>query len=553
MLVKNLAVIGAGRWGKNLVRNFFELKVLHTICDTNEALLDQYQEKYPDVQLTTNLKTVLENPNISRVVIASPAFKHYKMAKQALLAGKDVYVEKPLCLDCSEAEELIQISEKKGLILMVGHLLQYHPCVLRLEELIGAGELGKLQYIVSNRLNLGAYRLEENALWNFAPHDVSVILSLCGHRLPDQVRCTGAAYISTSIADTTLTILRFPGNIRAHIYVSWLNPFKEQKLVVVGSNGMVVFDDTKPWNEKLLLYRNHVTWTDGHIPLATKNEPENIVPAEKEPLRNECLHFIGYCDERITPKTDGHEGLRVLKVLQAAQASLNEDGTAKLPSEHHHFVNGTSHDYFAHPTAVIDTGADIGEDTKIWHFSHVMSGAKIGKKCNIGQNVVISPDVILGQNVKVQNNVSIYSGVVCEDHVFLGPSMTFTNISNPRSEIVRRDRYKKTFVRWGATIGANATILCGLELGDYCFVGAGAVVTKNVKPYALVVGNPACQIGWMSRHGQKLDLPLKISDSESLTAKCPATGEVYELKGDILHIKEAKELTQFFHKEYAEL
>nr|NGX58778.1 UDP-2-acetamido-3-amino-2,3-dideoxy-D-glucuronate N-acetyltransferase [Chlamydiota bacterium] len=441
MLVKNLAVIGAGRWGKNLVRNFFELKVLHTICDTNEALLDQYQEKYPDVQLTTNLKTVLENPNISRVVIASPAFQHYKMAKQALLAGKDVYVEKPLCLDCSEAEELIQISEKKGLILMVGHLLQYHPCVLRLEELIGAGELGKLQYIVSNRLNLGAYRLEENALWNFAPHDVSVILSLCGHRLPDQVRCTGAAYISTSIADTTLTILRFPGNIRAHIYVSWLNPFKEQKLVVVGSNGMAVFDDTKPWKEKLLLYRNHVTWTDGHIPLATKNEPENIVPTEKEPLRNECLHFIRYCDERITPKTDGHEGLRVLKVLQAAQASLNEDGTAKLPTEHHQFVQGTPPDYFVHPTAVIDTGADIGEDTKIWHFSHVMSGAKIGEKCNIGQNVVISPDVILGQNVKVQNNVSIYSGVVCEDHVFLGPSMTFTNISNPRSEIVRRDQY----------------------------------------------------------------------------------------------------------------
>ena len=531
-MTKNLAVVGAGRWGKNLVRNFHELGALYTVCDTNEALLDTLQENYPDVKFSSNYKQVVEDPTITRIVVSAPAIQHYKLAKQALLAGKDVYVEKPLCMDCTEAGELIDIADKQGLILMVGHLLQYHPCVVKLKEIIGAGELGKLQYIVSNRLNLGAYRLEENALWNFAPHDVSVILSLCGHRLPDQVRCMGAAYLSSGIADTTLTTLRFEGNIRAHIYVSWLNPYKEQKLVVVGSDGMAVFDDTKPWEEKLLLHRNHVTWSEGHIPLANQGEPEKIIPSKEEPLRNECSHFLKCCDERLTPLTDGKEGLRVLRVLQAAQASLNVDGEAKSPQENH----TSPSQYFAHPTSVIDSGAEIGDNTKIWHFSHIMSGAKVGEKCNIGQNVVVSPDVILGKNVKVQNNISIYSGVVCEDNVFLGPSMVFTNIMNPRSEISRRDQYEKTLIKRGATIGANTTLLCGIELGEYCFIGAGTVVTKNVKPFAIMVGNPARHVGWMSRHGERLDLP--VSTSEPLTVSCPATGEVYQLNTDILNISE---------------
>ena len=331
----NVAVIGAGRWGKNLARNFYQLKVLHTICDTNEALLDQHQHSYPDIKLTTNFKAVLDNAAITQVVIAAPAFLHYKLAKQALLAGKDVYVEKPLCMDCSEAEELIQLAKKNGQILMVGHLLQYHPCVRRLQELVGGGELGKLQYIVSNRLNLGAIRTEENALWNFAPHDVSVILSLCSHQMPLQVRCIGAAYVSQDVADTTLTTLRFEGNVRAHIYVSWLNPFKEQRLVVVGSAGMAVFDDTKPWEDKLLLFRNHLKWEQGTIPLINNTHAEKVSVPQAEPLREECLHFLKCCSDRIAPRTDGQEGLRVLQVLQAAQASLNLDGEAKVPQEKH--------------------------------------------------------------------------------------------------------------------------------------------------------------------------------------------------------------------------
>lgn len=184
--------------------------------------------------------------------------------------------------------------------------------------------------------------------------------------------------------------------------------------------------------------------------------------------------------------------------------------------------------YSAHPTAVIDENCEIGEGTKIWHFSHIMSGCKIGKRCNIGQNVVVSPQVVLGDNVKVQNNVSIYTGVTCEDDVFLGPSMVFTNVINPRSAIVRKDEYRKTIVRKGASIGANATVVCGNEIGQYAMIGAGAVITKEVPAYALVYGNPARQNGWVSEYGHKLNF-----DSEGF-AVCPESGRKYELSKNIV-------------------
>ena len=533
---KTCALVGAGYWGKNLARNLFELDALHTICDTNESLLDTYQEKYPGIEVTSNFKHMLENPEITEVVIAAPAILHYKLAKQALIAKKDVYVEKPLCLDSGEAKELIHLADEQGAVLMVGHILHFHPCVRKLQELVAQGELGKVQYITSNRLNLGSYRTEENALWNFAPHDISVILSLCGHQLPEQVRCTGAAYLSEGVADKTLTTLKFPGELQAHVYVSWLNPFKEQKLTVIGSHGMAVFDDTQPWGEKLKLYRNHVNWAEGNRPVATNPEPEKMDPEQQEPLKEECLHFLKCCRENMNPLTDGEEGLRVLQVLQAAQDSLEADGEAMNPADHHISLDPKL--YHAHPTAVIDPGAMVGKDCSIWHYSHISAEATLGAHCHIGQNVYIAPKVTLGSNVKVQNNVSVYTGVTCEDDVFLGPSMVFTNILNPRSEIVRRDQYAKTLVRKGTTIGANATILCGLELGAYCFIGAGATVTKDVRPFALMVGSPAVQVGWMSRHGEKLDLPL-IADEAN--AECPATGEVYRLNNSSLTLVEAEE------------
>lgn len=187
-----------------------------------------------------------------------------------------------------------------------------------------------------------------------------------------------------------------------------------------------------------------------------------------------------------------------------------------------------SDSYFVHPSSIVDEGCEIGKGTKIWHFSHIMPNCRIGENCNLGQNVVVSPDVVLGNNVKVQNNVSIYTGVICEDDVFLGPSMVFTNVINPRSAVNRKSEYKKTFVRRGASIGANATIICGIEIGTFAFIAAGAVVTKDVPAYALVVGNPARQKGWMSEYGQKLEF-----DTSGM-AICPESKEKYQLKNGVV-------------------
>ncbi len=319
---KNTALCGIGYWGKNLARNLNGLNALHTICDPNVAQLELFRSHYSAVHFETSFDRMLQSEEIENVFIAAPAVLHYELTKAALLAGKDVYVEKPLCLESIQGKELVELAEKTGKILMVGHLLHYHPCVQKLQGMVAEKQLGALQYITSNRLNLGAYRLEENALWNFAPHDVSVILSLCGNQMPEHVYCMGGDYITPGIADTAVTLLKFPGNLRAHIFVSWLNPFKEQKLTVVGEKGMVVFDDTKVWEEKLVFYKNHLVW-EGNVPKANPVEGHPVEVEQREPLKEECIHFLRCCEERKTPLTDGAEALRTLQVLEMAQESMS--------------------------------------------------------------------------------------------------------------------------------------------------------------------------------------------------------------------------------------
>jgi UDP-2-acetamido-3-amino-2,3-dideoxy-glucuronate N-acetyltransferase len=513
----NIAVVGTGYWGKNLVRNFAELGALHLICDLDKNKLDHFKTKYPEILTTPSFQEVLENENIKGVVISTPAVLHYKMAKEALLNDKDVFVEKPLSLRIEEGKELVEIAEERDNILMVGHILHYHPAVLKLQELVNRGELGKIQYIYSNRLNLGKFRTEENILWSFAPHDISVILMLL-REMPVSVAAHGSCYLSKNVADVTLTTLDFLSGVKAHIFVSWLHPFKEQKLVVVGDKRMAVFDDVS--DEKLLLYPHEIEWVN-RVPVPHMKDAEAVEIETAEPLKEECQHFLDCISLRGTPRTDGREGLRVLEILQACQESLERMGEP---------VSMRRRLYFAHPTAVIDENCEIGEGTKIWHFSHVMSGAKLGKGCTIGQNVMIAPKVVIGNNVKIQNNVSVFEGVVIEDDVFLGPSMVFTNVINPRSFISRRDEFKKTLVRKGATIGANATIICGNAIGKYAFVGAAAVVTKDVPEYALVVGNPAIIIGWMCACGIKLDF------SENLAA-CNCGKKYKKIEDKVVEIK----------------
>lgn len=529
---ESLALIGAGYWGKNLARVFKELGALRTICDQSEMLLNRFSsEPFENVQKTTSLDSVLSDPKITKLAIAVPAAHHYEIAKAGLLAGKDVFVEKPLCLDLTHARDLISIATDHRRILMVGHLLQYHPCIIKLKNLVSEGTLGNLYYLTSNRLNLGKFRTEENALWSFAPHDISVILSLLDQDFPEKVHCTGGSFLSKNIPDSTLTSLEFRSGAHAHIYVSWLNPFKEQKLTLVGSKGMAVFDDTLSWEKKLIIHKEYLNWDKGQNPTPIKSEGEQILVEQSEPLKNECEHFLDCCKTRVSPKTNGEEGYRTLRLLHAAQESLE---SGKVRKNLNVDLNPTSkanegNAFFAHPTAILDDGAEVGSGTKIWHFSHVSKGAKIGTSCTIGQNVLVSDGVVIGDRCKVQNNVSLYSGVNCEADVFLGPSCVFTNISNPRSEISRKLFYEKTLIKKGATIGANATIVSGITVGCYAFVAAGAVVTKNVPNYALVLGNPARQVGWMSRHGHRLKPCQKTG-----LATCPESNYSYKLKNSKL-------------------
>lgn len=509
-----VAVVGAGRWGINLVRSFHRLGVLRTVCDADPTVLRACKERYSSIQLTSSFEEVLKDGKIGATVIAVPAGQHFTLAQEALRAGKHVFVEKPLALDVVQGRTLVSLADQRQLTLMVGHVLRYHPAIVKLKELLESGALGRIYYAYSSRLNLGTFRQEENILWSFAPHDISVLMHLLGES-PISVAAHGAAYLQANIDDVTLSTLEFRSGVRAHIFVSWLHPYKEHRLVVVGSKQMAVFDGTARGRE-LCLYEPKIEWIN-RVPVAKEVSPRPVSVSDGEPLLRECQEFLASIREKRSPRTDGQEGVRVLEVLDALQRSLEKGG------RHIHWGHEPSKDYYVHPSAVVDEPCDIGPGTKIWHCSHIMEGARIGKDCNFGQNVFVASDTVIGDNVKIQNNVSVYSGVVLEDDVFCGPSMVFTNVSTPRSHFPRRDKYERTLVQRGATLGANCTIVCGVTIGQYAFLAAGAVVTRDVPNHALVAGVPARQVGWMCQCGQR----LAVDGSEIV---CPLCGHAYELQ-----------------------
>ena len=306
-----------------------------------------------------------------------------------------------------------------------------------------------------------------------------------------------------------MTVLIYPNNIVGHIFVNWLHPFKEHRIVVVGSKGMFSYEDSSE-DKSLLFYEKGIDWIQGE-PIK-RDGPTEIIPFDPAmPLAEELRYFVAHTNGDPVEIANAQNAVEVLEILERATESLLTVGSLKSEVEGRRSEVG-SQDFFAHHTAEIDEGCEIGRGTKIWHFSHILSGSRIGENCNIGQNVVIGPDVIIGNNCKIQNNVSVYKGVTLEDGVFCGPSMVFTNVYNPRAEIRKMDQALSTLVKKGVTIGANATIICGVAVGYYAFIGAGAVVTKDISDYALVVGNPAKQIGWICECGERLDDDLKCEE-----------------------------------------
>ena len=314
-----IAHIGHGYWGRNLARNFAELGHLEAVVDPDEAAAGAAAASYG--VRAAGFDEVLADPTIDGVSIASPAGLHFRQARAALEVGKHVYVEKPLALDVAEAEALCDLAEARGLTLMVGHILQYHPIYRHLRGMVEAGELGRLLHVYSNRLSLGKFRAEENVLWSFAPHDISMILGLVGGE-PDEVTAQGNVSFLPGIADLITVQMAFAGGVRAHMLVSWMHPFKEQRLVVIGTAGMAVFEDSEPaWEDKLKIYRHRIG-TDGPVPEPVKAEAERIEIEKAEPLKEECRHFVACIEAGRRPLTDGREGLAVLRVLDRAEAEL---------------------------------------------------------------------------------------------------------------------------------------------------------------------------------------------------------------------------------------
>lgn len=317
-----VAVIGCGYWGKNLVRNFAQLGVLAAICDDNEGVMRQHASAW-GVAGTADCRDIFENDAIRAVVLATPAVTHYKLAKEALLRGKDVFVEKPLALHYHDGAELVELAAERRAVLMVGHILEYHSAVLTLREIMERGELGEIRYVYSNRVNLGKVRQEENILWSFAPHDIAVISRLLGGP-PQSVGVNAGSYLQEGIADVTVTAMAFENGVRGHIFVSWLHPFKEQKLVVIGDRRMAVFDDTLK-EGKLKIHDKGVDRHGGL--LVPRQTGETILYLdETEPMRRECEHFLACIRDRSPALTDGQSALDVLRVLEACELSMARGG-----------------------------------------------------------------------------------------------------------------------------------------------------------------------------------------------------------------------------------
>lgn len=321
---RDLAVVGVGYWGRNLFRVFRQLGVLRAFCDLNLKNANEIHQAYPEVLFEENFSKLLEKKEIKKVVIATPTQYHYPMVKEALLAGKDVFVEKAMCESKEQAEEIVEITEATGKICMVGHLLHYHPALKEIKKRVAAGEIGNLLSLTFNRLNFGSRGVEKSALIAFAPHDLSLLLSFCPENDLEDLKCFSSSFYSDELQDESLLMLRYKRNVQAKIFVSWLFPFPERRCTLIGTKGALVFDDLKSWDEKLTFWPTSITKKDHFLNFQQDINRQKISIEMKEPLLEEALHFIECCENRTTPITDAKEGLSVLRLLERALKQSNQ-------------------------------------------------------------------------------------------------------------------------------------------------------------------------------------------------------------------------------------
>jgi UDP-2-acetamido-3-amino-2,3-dideoxy-glucuronate N-acetyltransferase len=510
MVSKRVCVVGAGRWGKNHVRTLASLQALGGVVESCSEQRAELVRQYPGVPVLASLEEAWKY-DFDGFTVATPAHTHFDIASTIISARKSLLVEKPLTLTSKEARVLGHMAMDAGVKLMVGHVLLFHPAIRTLKMLIDDGKIGKLQYIYSNRLNLGTVRKEENILWSFAPHDISVFQYFTEQR-PLRVRSHGGMFLQPGIHDSTMTTLEYPSGAVGHIFVSWLHPYKEHKMVLVGSKGMVSFEDSSEGKE-LLFYEKGIDWVAGE-PVKRDGPTEIIEYPREQPLTNELAYFIAALDGAPVEISGQESAIEVLEILESASDDLMTSpvgGSSSAPVQ--------VPEYFVHESSFVDEGVRIGDGTKVWHFSHVCGGASIGSQCTLGQNVFVGPKVKIGDYVKIQNNVSVYEGVTLDSYVFCGPSVVFTNVMDPRSKYPQRGSqyYKKTHIQEGASLGANSTIVCGTSVGRHAFVAAGAVVTKDVPDYALMKGVPARRSAWVCECGEQLTKLRKVGDEQDCT------------------------------------
>lgn len=498
-----IGLIGAGAFGWNHVKVGIRLGLLTQVADLSVAVRTRIEQEFPSLSVVPDIELLLKNPAVRGVIIATPAATHYSVAKAGLLAGKDVLIEKPMTLDAKQARELKELAMEKQKVLMVGHLLFYKPAYTVIKNELESGRIGRLQHVEMRRLKLGKVRREENVLWSFAPHDIAVLLGLTQSEVV-KANASGYCYLQPQVEDNVRLDLQFANKTTATIHVSWFWPEDERKTFLIGDQGMLVYHE----NQDRLIYCDKKILPD----LSAKSGTTEEVPIPAgDALENEWAHFAACIRSRETPRTDAEQGEKVVKILSEATKQLRTENK----------------EYFAHESAYVDEPCKVGKGTQIWHFSHIMKNTEIGENCRIGQNVVVAPGVKIGNGVKIQNNVSVYEGVELEDYVFCGPSMVFTNVRTPRSEFPRNTSadYVRTLVKRGASIGANATIVCGTTIGERAFIGAGAVVTKDVPDYAVVHGNPATIKGWACACG---DVFIKKNESKLICSRCGTDKECGE-------------------------